>query len=58
MCKKEDIYDFRAFGLAIKETRIKQGLTREQVEFTLKKIDQNISYFVIIFSYCCYTITS
>ena len=31
MRKKEDKYDFRAFGLAIKESRKKQGLTREQV---------------------------
>ena len=31
MRKKEDTYDFRAFGLAIKEARKKQGLTREQV---------------------------
>lgn len=31
MRKKEDKYDFRAFGLAIKEARLKQGLTREQV---------------------------
>ncbi len=31
MRKKEDKYDFRAFGLAIKEARKKQGLTREQV---------------------------
>lgn len=31
MRKKEDKYDFRAFGLAIKEARQKQGLTREQV---------------------------
>lgn len=31
MRKKEDKYDFRAFGFAIKEARIKQGLTREQV---------------------------
>lgn len=31
MHKKEDKYDFRAFGLAIKEARKKQGLTREQV---------------------------
>ena len=31
MRKKEDKYDFRAFGLAIKRARIKQGLTREQV---------------------------
>ena len=30
-CKKEDKYDFRAFGLAIKEARLKRGLTREQV---------------------------
>ncbi len=31
MRKKEDKYDFRAFGLAIKDARKKQGLTREQV---------------------------
>ena len=31
MRKKEDKYDFRAFGLAINEARKKQGLTREQV---------------------------
>ena len=31
MRKKEDKYDFRAFGLAIKEARMKRGLTREQV---------------------------
>ena len=31
MRTKEDKYDFRAFGLAIKEARKKQGLTREQV---------------------------
>ena len=31
MRKKEDKYDFRAFGLSIKEARKKQGLTREQV---------------------------
>ncbi len=31
MRKKEDKYDFRAFGLTIKEARTKQGLTREQV---------------------------
>ena len=31
MRKKEDKYDFRAFGLAIKEARKKHGLTREQV---------------------------
>ena len=31
MRKKEDKYDFRAVGLAIKEARKKQGLTREQV---------------------------
>ena len=31
MRKKEDKYDFRAFGLAIKAARIKRGLTREQV---------------------------
>ncbi|GGP08835.1 MULTISPECIES: helix-turn-helix domain-containing protein [Oceanobacillus] len=31
MRKKEDKYDFKKFGLAIKEARIKQNLTREQV---------------------------
>ncbi|WP_195415306.1 helix-turn-helix domain-containing protein [Enterocloster citroniae] len=31
MRKKEDKYDFKAFGLAIKEARKKPGLTREQV---------------------------
>ena len=31
MRKKEDKYDFRALGLAIKEARKKQKLTREQV---------------------------
>ena len=31
MRKKEDKYDFRVLGLAIKEARKKQGLTREQV---------------------------
>ena len=31
MRKREDKYDFRAFGLAIKAARMKQGLTREQV---------------------------
>ena len=31
MRKKEDKYDCRAFGLAIKEARKKRGLTREQV---------------------------
>ncbi|HFZ6768923.1 helix-turn-helix domain-containing protein [Enterococcus faecium] len=31
MRKKEDKYDFRAFGLAIKEARLKRGLTCEQV---------------------------
>lgn len=31
MRKAEDKYDFRAFGLAIKAARMKQGLTREQV---------------------------
>ena len=31
MRKKEDKYDFRDLGLAIKEARKKQGLTREQV---------------------------
>ena len=31
MRKKEDKYDFRVFGLAIKAARKKQNLTREQV---------------------------
>ena len=31
MRKKEDKYDFKAFGLAIKEARKKRGLTRELV---------------------------
>ena len=31
MRKTEDKYDFRAFGLAIKAARMKQGLTRKQV---------------------------
>ena len=31
MRKKEDKYDFRAFGLVIKKARMKKGLTREQV---------------------------
>ena len=31
MRKKEDKYDFRAFGLAIKSARKKKNLTREQV---------------------------
>ncbi|MCY7731764.1 helix-turn-helix transcriptional regulator, partial [Aerococcus urinaeequi] len=38
MRKKEDKYDFRAVGLAIKEARIKRGLTREQVG-TIIEID-------------------
>ena len=38
MRKKEDKYDVRAFGLAIKEARMKQGLTREQVG-TMIEID-------------------
>ena len=38
MRKKEDKYDFRTFGLAIKEARMKQGLTREQVG-TMIEID-------------------
>lgn len=38
MRKKEDKCDFRAFGLAIKEARMKQGLTREQVG-TMIEID-------------------
>ena len=31
MRKKEDKYDFRALGFAIKEARKKRGLTRDQV---------------------------
>lgn len=31
MRKKEDKYDFRAVGLAIKEARLARGLAREQV---------------------------
>ena len=38
MRKKEDKYDYRAVGLAIKEARIKRGLTREQVG-TIIEID-------------------
>ena len=38
MRKKEDKYDFRAFGLAIKSARKKQNLTREQVG-TMIEID-------------------
>ena len=34
MRKKEDKYDFRAFGLAIKKARMKKGLTREQHQKT------------------------
>jgi transcriptional regulator with XRE-family HTH domain len=30
MRNKETLYDFRAFGLAIKEARTKQGMTRDQ----------------------------
>ena len=40
MRKKEDKYDFRAFGLAIKEARKKRGLTREQVGAMIE-IDKN-----------------
>lgn len=38
MRKKEDKYDFKAVGLAIKEARIRRGLTREQVG-TMIEID-------------------
>lgn len=31
MRNKDELYDFRAFGLAIKEARTKQGMTRDQV---------------------------
>ena len=30
MRNKKEIYDFRAFGLAIKEARTKQGMTRDE----------------------------
>jgi len=30
MRNKDDLYDFRAFGLAIKEARTKQGMTRDE----------------------------
>jgi len=30
MRNKTDVYDFRAFGLAIKEARLKQDMTRDQ----------------------------
>jgi DNA-binding XRE family transcriptional regulator len=30
MRNKDDFYDFRAFGLAIKEARMKQDMTRDQ----------------------------
>lgn len=45
MRKKEDKYDFRAFGLAIKEARLKRGLTREQVG-ALIEIDPRYCYFM------------
>lgn len=38
MRKKEDKYDFKAFGLVIKEARTKERLTREQVG-TMIEID-------------------
>lgn len=38
MRKKEDRYDFRALGQAIKTARLKRGLTREQVG-TMIEID-------------------
>ena len=30
MRNKDDLYDFRAFGQAIKDARIKQGMTRDE----------------------------
>lgn len=30
MRKKDELYDFRALGLALKEARTKQGMTRDQ----------------------------
>ena len=44
MRKKEDKYDFRAFGLAIKEARMKQGLTREQNTSFLHLYRQQSAY--------------
>lgn len=38
MRKKEDKFNFKAFGLVIKKARLEQGLTREQVG-TLIEID-------------------
>ena len=49
MRKKEDKYDFRAFGLAIKEARKKQGLTREQVG-VLYITDERFTTFINRFS--------
>ena len=55
MRKKEDKYDFRAFGLAIKEARKKQGLTREQVgamiERTIEAHKQKYRLFACFFSW-------
>ena len=47
MRKKEDKYDFRAFGLAIKEARLKRGLTREQVYRYFMFPLMNFSYLLI-----------
>ena len=53
MRKKEDKYDFRAFGLAIKEARMKQGLTREQVGTILKIKDSTQVYRYSMTLYHC-----
>ena len=47
MRKKEDKYDFRAFGLAIKAARKKQGLTREQVGANIENKGQHPSLQVL-----------
>ena len=47
MRKKEDKYDFRALGLAIKEARKKQGLTREQVGAMIENKGQHPSLQVL-----------
>lgn len=36
MRKKEDKFDFKPVGLAIKEARMRQGLTREQVGLAIE----------------------
>ena len=43
MRKKEKTYDFRALGQAIKEARIKQGITREQLAEKLDMVDRYLA---------------